>query len=428
MFTNVCSDGIIILGDGMDIETKLKILTDAAKYDVSCSSSNSNRKNKGGLGNTSMGGICHSWSEDGRCISLLKILFTNKCIYNCEYCINKVENEIPRAEFTAGEIADLTVNFYRRNYIEGLFLSSGVIKSPDYTMERLIEVAEILRNEKRFYGYIHMKAIPGSSETLTRKLGMLIDRMSINIELPTQKSLIMLAPQKSYEKIFTPMTDISNAIVENREDRNKFKKAPMFVPAGQTTQMIVGASREDDLTVINRAQFLYDNFLMKRVYYSNYVPVIKSKYTEGIEKPPKIREHRIYQADFLMRFYGFKAPQILNAANPNFDLRIDPKANWAIDNIGRFPIEINRASYDDLLKIPGFGPEYAKRIINARAYCALKYDDLKPLKISVKRAKNFITVGGVYRGINYTNKKSLKDYMSLSDPHGYEQLSFLGDG
>ncbi|RVU54256.1 putative DNA modification/repair radical SAM protein [Anaerosphaera multitolerans] len=411
----------------MEVLEKLKILTDAAKYDVSCSSSNSNRVNKGGLGNTSVSGICHSWSEDGRCISLLKILYTNKCIYSCEYCINKVENYIPRAEFTPQEVVDLTVNFYRRNYIEGLFLSSGVIKSPDYTMERLIEVARKLREEENFNGYIHMKAIPGCSEELLKRLGKLVDRVSVNIELPTEKSLVLLAPQKSYGSIFKPMTSISNNIIENIEDRKIFKNAPMFIPAGQTTQMIVGANGESDFTIIKRAQFLYNEFSMKRVYYSNYVPVIKSKLTEKIVESPKIREHRIYQADFLIRFYGFNALQILSDKNPNFDLRIDPKANWAIDNIDKFPIEINRATYEELLKIPGFGPTYARRIIGARSHCALKYDDLTTLKISLKRAKNFITVGGVYRGINYSTREKLKEYISLGDPHRCEQLSFFGD-
>lgn len=409
----------------MEIQEKLRILTDAAKYDVSCSSSGSNRKNKNGLGNASLSGICHSWSEDGRCISLLKILMTNKCIYNCEYCINRLENDTERAEFTAREIADLTINFYKRNYIEGLFLSSGIVKSPDYTMEKLIEVARILRYEENFNGYIHMKAIPGADESLIRKLGNLIDRISINIELPTRDSLKMLAPQKTYESIFKPMSDISTSILENLNDRKKFKSANKFVPAGQTTQMIVGASRETDLAIINRAQALYNNFSMKRVYYSSYVPVIKSKFTEGIEKSPLIREHRIYQADFLMRFYGFNSGQILNEENPNFDFRIDPKANWAINNIEMFPIEINKANYNELLKVPGFGPKYARRIISARKFAALRYDDLKALKISVKRAKNFIIVGGVYRGINFLNKDSLRDYMSIGDPDNKEQLSFF---
>lgn len=406
----------------MELKDKLEILTDAAKYDVSCSSSGSDRKNNKGLGNGHISGICHSWSEDGRCISLLKILLTNKCIYNCEYCINRRDNDVLRAEFTPREVADLTINFYKRNYIEGLFLSSGIVGSPDKTMEKLIEIARILRQEYNFNGYIHMKGIPGASEELIRELGLLIDRISINIELPTEKSLTLLAPQKNYEKIFKPMDDIKNNLLQNIEERKKFRKAPKFVPAGQTTQMIIGATGENDLAIINRAEALYGAFDMKRVYYSGYVPVVDSKYTKGIEKVPLLREHRIYQADWLLRFYGFKANEILNNDNPFFDLRIDPKANWAIENIELFPIEINRATYEELMRIPGFGRNYALRIIKARKFAALKYDDLRSLKISTKRAINFITVGGVYRGKNFSTKESLKDFMGQRDPDSVEQL------
>ncbi len=413
----------------MDLVEKLEILTDAAKYDVSCSSSNSNRKNKGGIGEASKAGICHSWSEDGRCISLLKILLTNKCIYDCEYCINRRTSDVRRSEFTPEEVAELTMNFYRRNYIEGLFLSSGVIKSPDYTMELLIKVAELLRNTYNFNGYIHMKAIPGADDSLIRKLGSLIDRMSVNIELPTEKSLKILAPQKSYKSILIPMDKIKLNILENKEDKKKFKTTPAFVPAGQTTQMIVGADREDDYTIINSAQALYDKFSMKRVYYSSFVPIIQSKFTQGIEKPPLLREHRIYQADFLMRFYGFRSTDILSRNNPFFDLKIDPKANWAIENIDLFPLEINKATYDQLIRVPGFGPGYAKRILDARKYCYLSYDSLKTMKISTKRAKNFITVNGVYRGEKYSTKEALRSYMAedVSEYKNINQLSFLGD-
>lgn len=406
----------------MDIQEKIKILTDAAKYDVSCSSSGSNRKNKNGLGDASFSGICHSWSEDGRCISLLKILLTNKCIYNCNYCINRRDNDVIRAEFTPREVADLTINFYKRNYIEGLFLSSGIFKSPDKTMESLIEVAELLRNKYNFNGYIHMKAIPGASHDLIHKLGNLVDRMSINIELPTERSLSLLAPQKSYGQIFKPMGNIKDTLIENVEERKIFRKAPKFLPAGQTTQMIVGASCEDDLTIINQAQSLYKNFNMKRVYYSRYIPVVKSSFTEGISETSMLREHRIYQADWLLRFYGFRADEILNKKNPYFDLRLDPKMNWAIENIEKFPIEINRASFEELMRVPGIGRTYALRIINARRFAALNYDDLKSLKISTKNCKNFITVRGVYRGINVSTKEALKDIMSAKDPYACEQL------
>lgn len=406
----------------MDIQEKIKILTDAAKYDVSCSSSGSNRKNKNGLGDASFSGICHSWSEDGRCISILKILLTNKCIYNCNYCINRRDNDVVRAEFTPREVADLTINFYKRNYIEGLFLSSGIFKSPDKTMESLIEVAELLRNKYNFNGYIHMKAIPGASHDLIHKLGNLVDRMSINIELPTERSLSLLAPQKSYGQIFKPMGNIKDTLIENVEERKIFRKAPKFLPAGQTTQMIVGASREDDLTIINQAQSLYKNFNMKRVYYSRYIPVVKSSFTEGISETSMLREHRIYQADWLLRFYGFKADEILNKKNPYFDLRLDPKMNWAIENIEKFPLEINRTSFEELMRVPGIGRTYALRIINARRFAALNYDDLKSLKISTKNCKNFITVRGVYRGINVSTKEALKDIMSAKDTYACEQL------
>ncbi|WP_138159467.1 putative DNA modification/repair radical SAM protein [Peptoniphilus catoniae] len=408
----------------MDIIEKLQILTDAAKYDVSCSSSNSSRKNKGGLGSADPAGICHSWSEDGRCISLLKILFTNKCIYNCDYCINRRENLQKRAEFSPEEVAYLTINFYKRNYIEGLFLSSGVIRSPDYTMERLIEVAKILRFKENFNGYIHMKSIPGCSEELIKELGNLVDRMSINIELPTSRSLALLAPDKSYNKILSPMKYISEESEKNISDRRKYKNAPKFVRAGQTTQMIVGAADESDLTIIDRAEKLYNAFKMKRVYYSAFIPVSTSTLTAKIKTPPLLREHRIYQADFLMRFYGFHSNDLLDLSNPYFDLKLDPKINWAIEHIERFPIEINRATYEELLKVPGFGRTYAKRIINSRKFAALSYDDLRLLKISTKRAANFITVGGVYRGINFSSKEGLKFH--LKDNNGFVQMDFLG--
>lgn len=411
----------------MNLQEKLEILTDAAKYDVSCSSSNSNRQNKGGLGNAHSSGICHSWAEDGRCISLLKILMTNICIYDCEYCINRAGSSTKRAMFTPEEIAELTINFYKRNYIEGLFLSSAVVKSPDYTMELLIKVAELLRFQYNFYGYIHMKAIPGADSLLIKKLGSLIDRMSINIELPTEDSLKTLAPQKSYKSIFQPMKSIEYYIKENKEDRKKFSSSPKFVPAGQTTQMIIGAGRENDLTIINRAQSLYDDFSLKRVYYSGYIPAVKSKLTEGIQRPPLLREHRIYQADWLLRFYGFRANDILSEKNPNLDLRIDPKANWAIDNIHLFPLEINKASYDELIRVPGFGHVYAKRIIDARKYADLSFESLNQLKISTKRAKNFILAKGKYSGINYSSPETLKTYMAIADSDNKMQLSFLGD-
>ena len=410
----------------MELKRKLSILSDAAKYDVSCSSSGSNRKNTAnGIGKAHNSGICHSWSEDGRCISLLKILLTNKCIYSCEYCINRKENNVERAEFTPEEVADLTINFYKRNYIEGLFLSSGVVKSPDYTMIKLIRVAEILRNEKKFNGYIHMKAIPGASEELIERLGRLIDRMSINIELPTKSSLKMLASQKTYESIEKPMSFINESITQYKIDRKTIRKTPLFLPAGQSTQMIVGAAGESDLTIINKASSLYEDYKLKRVFYSGFVPVIKSKYTEKIKKVPMLREHRLYQADWLMRFYKFKSNEILNEKNPFFDLTLDPKAFWAVQNVANFPIEINRASYEELLRVPGFGPTYAMRIINARKFANLSFDDLTSLKISLKKAKNFILVNGVYRGQKYNTQDDLLEILRMQEGKNITQLSFL---
>lgn len=410
----------------MEIIEKLKILTDAAKYDVSCSSSGSSRKNtKEGLGNGAMSGICHSWSEDGRCISLLKVLFTNKCIYDCEYCINRRKNDIKRAEFTPRELADLTINFYKRNYIEGLFLSSAVIKNPDYTMELLIELARILRYEYKFNGYIHMKAIPGAKRELVEKMGMLVDRMSINIELAKKEDLSILAPEKPYNSIITAMDNINNKRIETKKEIMIYKHAPKFLPAGQTTQMIIGARNESDLDIISKSESLYEKYKLKRVYYSAFVPVVKSKWTEGIDRVPLLREHRLYQADWLLRFYGFQSKDLLTEKNPSFDLRIDPKTNWAIENIEKFPLEINKASYKELIKVPGIGKVYAKRIIQARKFRKLDINSLKALKISTKRAKNFILVDGKYHGIKFSSKKELKNYMLTTEEKSYEQLSLF---
>lgn len=414
-------------GDLMDLNEKLQILTDAAKYDVSCSSSGSTRKNnRSGLGNGAISGICHSWSEDGRCISLLKILLTNHCIYNCEYCINRRSNDIKRASFSPREVADLTLNFYKRNYIEGLFLSSGVIRNPDYTMALLIETARILRTEMNFNGYIHMKAIPGAAKELVDRIGLLVDRLSINIELPTEQSLALLAPQKNIQAILGPMAEVKEGLLANREDRKKFRSAPKFVPAGQTTQMIIGASRETDKDILYRSQSLYKDFSLKRVYYSAFVPVVASQYTQGIDRAPLAREHRIYQADWLLRFYGFKAEDLLDDKNKNLDLSIDPKANWALHHLDQFPIEINTAPYADLLKIPGIGKVSAHKIIKARKFRRLSFEDLKAMRISTKKAGYFITVGGKYRGGHFSPdqlRTILSDSWGAQPP---EQLSLWG--
>lgn len=411
----------------MDTLEKLKILTDAAKYDVSCSSSGSSRKNSSkGLGNGHLAGICHSWSEDGRCISLLKILFTNKCIYDCEYCINRSSNVTKRAEFSPREVADLTINFYKRNYIEGLFLSSGVIKNPNYTMELLIKTADILRNEYHYNGYIHMKSIPGADSDLVKKMGLLVDRMSVNVELPLEKSLKILAPQKSIKAIESSMDFANKKIVQRKNEIKLYKHTPKFLPAGQTTQMIIGADEESDFDIVSRAENLYDDYSLKRVFYSAFVPVVKSEFTKDIKKAPLLREHRLYQADWLLRFYGFKSSDLLNEKNKNFDLRIDPKTDWAINNISKFPMEINKASFYDLIKIPGIGITSARKIVNARKYRKLEYWHLKALNISVKKARNFITVNGKYQGLKVKDQKDLKERMSLSNPKSFEQLSFFG--
>ena len=411
----------------MDTLEKLKILTDAAKYDVSCSSSGSSRKNSSkGLGNGYFAGVCHSWSEDGRCISLLKILFTNKCIYDCEYCINRSSNVTKRAEFSPREVADLTINFYKRNYIEGLFLSSGVIKNPNYTMELLIKTADILRNEYHYNGYIHMKSIPGADSDLLKKMGLLVDRMSVNVELPLEKSLKILAPQKSIKAIESSMDFANKKIVQRKNEIKLYKHTPKFLPAGQTTQMIIGADEESDFDIVSRAENLYDDYSLKRVFYSAFVPVVKSEFTKDIKKAPLLREHRLYQADWLLRFYGFKSSDLLNEKNKNFDLRIDPKTDWAINNISKFPMEINKASFYDLIKIPGIGIISARKIVNARKYRKLEYCHLKALNISVKKARNFITVNGKYQGLKFNSQKDLKERMSLSDPKSFEQLSFFG--
>lgn len=408
----------------MELKEKIKILSDAAKYDVSCSSSGSNRKNKGGLGNASQSGICHSWSEDGRCISLLKILFTNHCIYDCNYCINAKSVNSKRAAFTVDEVVDLTINFYKRNYIEGIFLSSGIFKSCDYTMEKLIEVAKRLRQEENFNGYIHMKAIPGASQELIKELGRYVDRMSINIELPTEKSLALLAPEKSLDEITRPMDLVSKTLKINKLEKKKYKKfskKDLFLPAGQTSQMIVGAGDIHDRDVLVRSQSLYDDYGLKRVYYSAYVPVRADSKLPKI-KTPLLREHRIYQADFLLRFYGFRAGELLSETKRDFDLNLDPKMEWAIENY-RDPIDINKASLEELLKVPGFGPQSARKIVRARKAFNLTLEDLKKLRISTKRALNFITISGKYYGRSFDSKETLRSLMV--EREGGEQLSFL---
>ena len=406
------------------IEEKLRILSDAAKYDVSCSSSGSSRKNtNNGLGNAAINGICHSWSADGRCISLLKILMTNYCIYDCKYCINRKDNDIERAILSPNEIVKLTINFYRRNYIEGLFLSSGIIKSADYTMELMIAVAKKLRLEEKFNGYIHMKVIPGASRQLINEIGLYVDRVSVNIEFAENTALKLLAPDKKPTDISTSMGLIRKNMIENAEDKKIFKSTPSFIPAGQTTQMIIGASGESDYAILARSENLYKNFDLKRVYYSGYVPVNKSGILVSTEQAvPMIREHRLYQADWLLRFYDFKAGEILDEKDPFVDPLLDPKTNWAIKNSHFFPIEINKASYKDLLRVPGIGVTSAKRIVMTRKYSTIRYEHLKKLGIVIKRAKYFIVVNGEFLGFKKENPELLRNALMEKEKMVTEQL------
>lgn len=423
------------------IMEKLKILAESAKYDVSCSSSGVGRRNDGKIGSAHAAGICHSWGADGRCISLLKVLFSNKCIYNCEYCVNKRTNDFPRASFEPDELARLTIEFYRRNYIEGLFLSSAVEVSPDYTAERILEALRLLRYKYGFAGYIHAKIIPGVSQEILHEIGLVADRLSVNIEMPTSDSLKAFAPQKKPKEIFAPMRQITNSLIERNALKgpgNMFKGQDInsagnylgasgyevrenskalnyssssvparrnrsmdknFAPAGQTTQMIVGAGGETDQSILTTSENLYRTFKMKRVYYSAYVPVVSSPILpDRHTAPPLAREHRIYQADWLLRFYGFSVSELFNGRESNLDPDLDPKITWALRNLDRFPVEVNKASYEMLMRIPGIGAVSARRIVRQRKICAVKFDDLKKMGVVLKRAKYFLTCSGKYYG------------------------------
>lgn len=380
----------------MDILTKLNILSDAAKYDVACTSSGVDRRNDGkGLGNCRAPGICHTFSSDGRCVSLLKILFTNECIYNCSYCINRRDNDVVRASFTPDEVCTLTMEFYRRNYIEGLFLSSGILESPNYTMDLIYQTLYKLRHEHHFQGYIHVKAIPGADAALIEQVGYLADRMSVNLELPTGDSLKRLAPNKSRKSILTPMRQIQNGITTSKNELAVYRKAPRFVPGGQSTQMIIGATNDNDYQIMSVAESLYANFNLKRVFYSAFVNVnhntLLPTTTSG---PPLLREHRLYQADFLLRFYHFSINELLSEEKPNFNVFLDPKCDWALRHLEQFPIEISTASYTELLRVPGIGATSAKRIVAARIHTSLSFQDLKKMRVVLKRALYFITCNG----------------------------------
>ena len=452
-------------GEILDIYEKLKILADSAKYDVSCSSSGVGRRNSGTIGSAAAAGICHSWSADGRCISLLKVVMSNACVYDCEYCVNRRTADVQRASFEPSELADLTIEFYKRNYIEGLFVSSAVEKSPDYTCEKMIKCLRILRYDKGFAGYIHAKIIPGTDETLVHRIGLLADRVSVNMELPTERSLQLLAPQKKPKEIFSPMRQITNTLIERNslvgpgtmfkgqklntpenyisdmklhgssslaigEEPGGIMMLPSkhrgaFAPAGQTTQMIVGASGETDRQIIRLTENLYHTFKMKRVYYSAYIPVVKSALLPE-QAPQLAREHRLYQADWLLRFYGFSADELLTEKYPDLDPDLDPKISWALRNIDRFPVEINKAPLSEILRIPGVGNVSALRIVRQRKLAAVKYEDLKKMGVVLKRARYFLTCSGRYYGERNMEPEYIKDQI-LGIENGI-QMSMFGSG
>lgn len=422
----------------MTLGEKLEILSDAAKYDVSCTSGGTERKGDGeGMGNCRKAGICHSFSADGRCISLLKILFTNECIYDCKYCVNRSENDVVRTSFTPEEVCTLTMEFYRRNYIEGLFLSSGVLKSPNYTMELLYTVLYKLRHEHNFQGYIHVKAIPGADSRLIQMTGYLADRMSVNIELPTAESLRLLAPHKTRKNILAPMRFVQQMSAENQYEIQTYRHVPKFVPAGQSTQMIIGATPESDYQILHVAESLYKKFDLKRVFYSAFIPVNEDKNLPSVkeQRPPLLREHRLYQADWLLRYYHFEAGELLDEENPNFNAYLDPKCFWALRHLEEFPIEINYAAYDMLLRVPGIGYKSASRIVKARRMGMLDFEDLKKMGVVLKRALYFITCKGkmmypIRMDEDYITRNLLNTKEKLpegADGMSFRQLSLFDD-
>ena len=428
----------MLIQENLSIEQKLRILTDAAKYDVACTSSGVDRKGRAdGMGSATDIGICHSFAADGRCISLLKILLTNQCIYDCKYCVNRCSNDVVRTAFTPDEVCTLTMEFYRRNYIEGLFLSSGILYSADYTMDLIYQTLKKLREVYRFNGYIHVKAIPGADPVLIEKVGFLADRMSINLELPTADGLKKLAPGKSRSKILTPMRQIQRGITANKFELMEYKRTPSFVPAGQSTQMIVGATPENDYQMMMVAEALYQNYDLKRVFYSAFVPVNEDSSLPALPGgPPLLREHRLYQADWLLRFYGFKASELLTEDRPNFNVFLDPKCDWALRHLELFPVEINRADYYTLLRVPGMGVKSVKRIIAARRQGLLDFESLKKMGVVLKRAMYFITCSG---RMMYPTRMD-EDYITshlvgderravwdISQQGAYRQLSLFDD-
>jgi putative DNA modification/repair radical SAM protein len=417
----------------MELMDKLEILSDAAKYDAACTSSGLDRQaRQGRLGSTMPAGCCHTFSADGRCVTLLKVLLTNYCCYDCQYCVNRRSNDLRRAAFTPEELAELTIQFYRRNYIEGLFLSSAVIRNPDYTTELMIRALSLLRHQYGFRGYIHAKAIPGTDPALTWQLGLLADRMSVNVELPSQQSLNLLCPDKERKAIFSPMAQIRDSSRESRLARKQFAHAPRFAPAGQSTQMIIGATPESDRQILRLTSALYQKYRLKRVFYSAYLPVASSPLLPAPEgfRPPLLREHRLYQADWLLRFYHFSAEELLEEDTPNFDPKLDPKCCWALRHLDFFPVEVNTADYEVLLRVPGIGVTSAKRIITARRYGTLQFDGLRKLGVVLKRAQYFITCGGKgCAGLHVTEDGILRHLITEEAPrlaaYQPEQLSLF---
>lgn len=419
----------------MELLEKLTILSDAAKYDAACTSSGVRRGyQKGYIGNTSssLASCCHTFSADGRCVTLLKVLLTNRCVYDCKYCVNRRSNDTKRAAFTPEELAELTIGFYRRNYIEGLFLSSGVLRSPDYTTELMIQALRILRETYRFNGYIHAKAIPGTAPELVERLGFLADRLSVNIELPSETGLKTLAPDKTKDAILAPMRQIQTRTAQGKEELVKYRHAPRFAPAGQSTQMIVGATQDSDLHILRLTQGLYDRYRLKRVFYSAYVPVVENTLLPSKDtKPPLLREHRLYQADWLLRFYGFRAEELLDDQTPDFNPLVDPKCSWALAHLDFFPVEVNTADYETLLRIPGVGVVSAKRILVSRRAGRLQVDDLRKLGVVMKRAQYFLTCRGrMAEGLRFTPESLLHNLIAAERPalpgSGMEQLSLFG--
>ncbi len=413
----------------MDLMDKLTILADSAKYDAACTSSGVDRPGGKGIGSAVAAGCCHTFAADGRCVSLLKVLFSNHCIYDCKYCVNRCTNDVPRTAFTPTELAELTIQFYRRNYIEGLFLSSGVLKSPDHTMEQMIRALEILRHKYQFWGYIHCKTIPGASDELVQRLGILADRLSINIELPSEESLMRLAPNKTKKAILAPMTQIRKCIETSSQEIVRYKSAPRFVPAGQATQMIIGASPETDYHILKLSSGLYDKYQLKRVFYSAYIPAVEDTMLPSLNtKPQLLREHRLYQADFLLRQYQFTADEILSEQTPNFNPYLDPKCNWAVHNMQFFPVDVNTASLAELLRVPGIGPTSARRIVTARKNSRLDLTALKRIGVVLKRAQYFIRTGDLPLGMKAGREATVR---ALIDPNlhafGMEQLTLFPD-